>query len=103
MAATGASHHDGDLPLYAYPPFSPSFFPSLAKQSKGVLKHPVSQDSESSLEILTKRVRSFFLNGVTSLWYIMHMVNKCIIVLCTINHTDTLSINPLYSAGSEAS
>lgn len=55
--ATGASHHDGDLPLVARPPFSPSFFPSLAKPPKGVLKHSVSQDSESSVETLTKRVR----------------------------------------------
>lgn len=58
MGAMGASHRDGDLPLYASPPLSSSFCPSLAKAPKGVLKHSISQDSQSSMETLTKRVRT---------------------------------------------
>lgn len=58
MGATGASQDDNDLPLNAYPPLSSSFFPPVANLPKGVLKHSVSQDSEPSVEILSKRVRT---------------------------------------------
>lgn len=100
MEATGASHHDGDLPLHACPPLSPSFFPSLAKPPKGVLKHSVSQDSECSVEIRTKRVR-IKLQVLHCLLVVYNIyVYKCRIV-CTINHINILSIHP-YSAGTEA-
>ncbi|XP_056898649.1 uncharacterized protein zgc:113229 isoform X2 [Takifugu flavidus] len=57
MGVSGAPHHDIGPPVYMSPPLSPSFSPSLASPPKGVLKHSISQDSQSSVEILTKRRR----------------------------------------------
>lgn len=59
MEATGESRPDGAVPLYTLnsPPLSPSSFNPFAHPRKGVLKHSISQESESSMEILTKRVR----------------------------------------------
>lgn len=57
MGAMGGSRHEGDPPVFMSPPVSPSFSPTMAKPPKGVLKHSISQDSQSSVEILTKRVR----------------------------------------------
>lgn len=91
MGATEASHRDGDLPLYSCPPLSPSVFPSLASPPKGVLKHSVSQDSESSVEILSKRVRIKKQEVLRCLLVVCNMVYKCIIV-CIINHINRLFI-----------
>lgn len=60
MGVTGAPHHDGGPPLCMSPPLSPSFPPSLPSPPKGVLKHSISRDSQSSVEILTKRVKKVF-------------------------------------------
>ncbi|XP_070818284.1 A-kinase anchor protein 200 [Chaetodon trifascialis] len=60
MEETGESH-DNVIPLYTLnsppPPLSPSSFAPFAHTPKGVLKHSISQDSESSVEIMTKRRR----------------------------------------------
>lgn len=60
METTGDSQHDSVMPLYALksPPLSPSSFSPFSPIPRGVLKHSMSQDSESSMEVLTKRVRS---------------------------------------------
>lgn len=59
MEATGEAQPDGAVPLYTLnsPPLSPSSFNPFAHPRKGVLKHSISQESESSMEIMTKRVR----------------------------------------------
>lgn len=54
MEATGESQHDSVMPLYILN--SPSSFTPSTHPPKGVLKHSISQDSESSMEIVTKRV-----------------------------------------------
>lgn len=58
MEATATSQPDGVVPLHTMnsPPLSPASFNPFA-QRKGVLKHSVSQESEPSLEFVTKRVR----------------------------------------------
>ncbi|XP_076595204.1 uncharacterized protein LOC143325774 [Chaetodon auriga] len=60
MEETGESH-DSVIPLYTLksppPPLSPSSFIPFAHAPKSVLKHSISQDSESSVEIMTKRRR----------------------------------------------
>ena len=54
MDETGALHHDNVMP----PPLnSPSSFTPYGPAPRGVLKHSISQDSESSMETLTKRVK----------------------------------------------
>ncbi|XP_070692382.1 uncharacterized protein [Pempheris klunzingeri] len=57
----GESQHDSIMPLYILnsspPPISPSSSSPFAPAPKGVLKHSISQDSESSMEIVTKRRR----------------------------------------------
>ncbi|TNM99249.1 hypothetical protein fugu_013813 [Takifugu bimaculatus] len=60
MGVSGAPHHDIGPPVYMSPPLSPSFSPSLASPPKGVLKHSISQDSQSSVEILTKKGKTKF-------------------------------------------
>ncbi|KAM8733277.1 uncharacterized protein AB9X84_025078 [Acanthopagrus schlegelii] len=61
METTGDSQHDSVMPLYALKspptPVSPSSFSPFSPIPKGVLKHSMSQDSESSMEVLTKRRR----------------------------------------------
>lgn len=58
MEATVESKHDDVVPLYTLnsPPLSPSSVTPFALPTKGVLKHSISQDSESSVVIVTKRV-----------------------------------------------
>ncbi|XP_071362846.1 uncharacterized protein [Trachinotus anak] len=61
MAETGESQHDIAMPLCTLnsspTPLSPSPFNPFAPAPRGVLKHCISQDSESSMETLTKRRR----------------------------------------------
>lgn len=61
MVDTGQSQHDSVMPLYILnsplPPPSPSFLSPFASAPKGVLKLSISQNSESSVEIETKRRR----------------------------------------------
>lgn len=58
MEVTGESQQDTALPLYNLnsPPLSPTSINPAAHPAKGVLKHSISQDSECSVEILTKKV-----------------------------------------------
>lgn len=60
MEETGESQHDVVMPLHTLysppPPPSPCFKP-FASAPRGVLKHSISVDSESSMETLTKRRR----------------------------------------------
>ncbi|XP_075902814.1 uncharacterized protein LOC142901950 isoform X2 [Nelusetta ayraudi] len=58
MEATATSQPDGVVPLHSVnsPPLSPASFNPFAPR-KGVLKHSISQESESSLEFVTKRRR----------------------------------------------
>lgn len=55
---TGESQQDTVMPLYNLnsPPLSPTSTNPAAHPAKGVLKHSISQDSECSVEILTKKV-----------------------------------------------
>nr|XP_046261259.1 uncharacterized protein zgc:113229 [Scatophagus argus] len=61
MEEAGESQQDSVMPLYMpnSPPslLTPSAFNPFAHAPKGVLKHSISQDSESSVEIVTKRRR----------------------------------------------
>ncbi|XP_073343050.1 uncharacterized protein [Pagrus major] len=61
METTGGSQHDSVMPLYTLksppPPLSPSSFSPFSHVPKGVLKHSISQDSLSSMEVVTKRRR----------------------------------------------
>lgn len=55
---TGETQQDAAMPLYNLnsPPLSPNSINLAAHPAKGVLKHSISQDSECSGEILTKKV-----------------------------------------------
>lgn len=55
MDGTGESPHNNVIPLYSLS--SPSFPKPFAPAPRGVLKHSISQDSESSMETVTKRRR----------------------------------------------
>lgn len=57
MEATSTSQPDGVVPLHSVnsPPLSPASCNPFAPR-KGVLKQSISQESESSLEFVTKRV-----------------------------------------------
>lgn len=55
MDGTGESQHNNVIPLYSLN--SPSFPKPFAPAPRGVLKHSISQDSESSMETVTKRRR----------------------------------------------
>ncbi|XP_028444388.1 uncharacterized protein zgc:113229 [Perca flavescens] len=59
MEATGESQHDNLMPLYIRnsnpPPLSPSTL--FAPAPRGVLKHSISQESQSSMGTVTKRRR----------------------------------------------
>lgn len=55
MDATGESQHNNIIPLYSLN--SPSFPKPSAPAPRGVLKHSISQDSESSMEVVSKRRR----------------------------------------------
>ncbi|XP_054453188.1 uncharacterized protein zgc:113229 [Anoplopoma fimbria] len=57
MEETGESQRDNSIPLYILN--SPSLSPStpLAPAPRGVLKHSISRDSQSSMETVTKRRR----------------------------------------------
>lgn len=74
MEAIGEARPDGAVPLYTLnsPPLSPSSLNPFAHPRKGVLKHSISQESESSMEIMTKRVRWGGKKGIVryaaSLW-----------------------------------
>ncbi|XP_051274973.1 cyclin-dependent kinase 12 isoform X2 [Dicentrarchus labrax] len=61
MEESGESGCDNVIPLYTLnsppPPLSPSSFSPFAPAPRGVLKHSISQDSESSVEVVTKRRR----------------------------------------------
>lgn len=61
MEETGQTQHDSTLPLYTLnsppPPTSPSSFNPFAPAPKGVLRHSLSRESESSVEIVSKRRR----------------------------------------------
>lgn len=59
MEEAGGSQHDNVVPLYTLnsppPPLSSTSFPPFSPRS--VLKHSISQDSEASMETVTKRRR----------------------------------------------
>ncbi|XP_056238679.1 uncharacterized protein zgc:113229 [Seriola aureovittata] len=61
MDETGESQHEIVMPLHTLnsspTPLSPSCFNPFAPAPRGVLKHSISQDSESSMETVTKRRR----------------------------------------------
>ncbi|XP_039975757.1 uncharacterized protein zgc:113229 isoform X2 [Xiphias gladius] len=61
MDETGESKHDIFIPLYTLnsssTPLSPSSFNPFVPAPRGVLRHSISQDSESSMETVTKRRR----------------------------------------------
>ncbi|XP_035525211.1 uncharacterized protein zgc:113229 isoform X2 [Morone saxatilis] len=61
MEESGESGRDNVIPLYTLnsplPPLSPSSLSPFAPAPRGVLKHSISQDSESSVEVVTKRRR----------------------------------------------
>ncbi|KAL3973104.1 hypothetical protein ACER0C_024311 [Sarotherodon galilaeus] len=61
MVETGESEHENVIPLYTLnahsASLSPTAFNPLARAPHGVLKYPVSQESESSMEIVNKRRR----------------------------------------------
>lgn len=55
MDGTGESQHNDVIPLYSLN--SPSFPKPFAPAPRGVLKHSISRDSESSMETVSKRRR----------------------------------------------
>ncbi|KAM9356653.1 uncharacterized protein ABDE67_004235 [Symphorus nematophorus] len=58
MEETGESQHDNVMPLYSgNSPISPSSSTPFSPAPKGVLRHSISQDSVSSMEVVTKRRR----------------------------------------------
>lgn len=61
MVDTGESEHENVISLYTLnshsASLSPTAFNPLARAPHGVLKYPVSPESESSMETVNKRVR----------------------------------------------
>ncbi|KAE8285894.1 hypothetical protein D5F01_LYC15563 [Larimichthys crocea] len=55
MEEAGESQHDDSI--LKSPPLSPASLSPSARAPKGVLKHSISQDSEASMEVVTKRRR----------------------------------------------